>query len=485
MLIQKNRFFAEIIMRLVWVETSAVETMATDGTHLFVCEAACAAIGLEKTMGVLVHEACHITNRHHLRMGDRPLRRFNIAGDLAINPPLLRDGYKLPEDLYLDNEGLYRNLTAEQIDDKLAAEEPKPTKVTDEQAANDDADEDQADANPPPDTNSSDQPTSCSDDTNTPPEPDTSSSTAADPATTPTSTPTGSSTVPETSSSGSSGDPAAASATPSSPIPLPSSDEPATTAHPATPTSPTPGPPAGAPTPEPFAPAARWGEIRPALDDAGALVQPKDLKRAETKLDHIIKQAADAARLAGQLPGWIEEIIEASTSRPDWTERLATHLGGLSVRTMTPSRPNRRYIQAGVWMPGQRHSGAGRVAFGIDTSGSITTDLLEHITAAAIGVVEDTGPDELVLIQCDTAIRHVQYLTAGETPARIVAKGRGGTLFQPVFDWVAENMTADVLIYATDLDCWDEITDPGIPVIWLTPNTRKTMPFGETVVLPS
>lgn len=39
------------------------------------------------------------------------------------------------------------------------------------------------------------------------------------------------------------------------------------------------------------------------------------------------------------------------------------------------------------------------------------------------------------------------------------------------------------IVYATDLDSSDQPTDPGLPVIWLTPHHGRTMPFGEIVVV--
>jgi predicted metal-dependent peptidase len=87
-----------------------------------------------------------------------------------------------------------------------------------------------------------------------------------------------------------------------------------------------------------------------------------------------------------------------------------------------------------------------------------------------------------VLIQCDAEIRRVDYLDPGETFERIEVEGRGGTQFQPAFDWVSQNASdANIIIYATDLRSSDTPENPGIPVIWLTPTRGKTMPFGEII----
>ena len=61
-------------------------------------------------------------------------------------------------------------------------------------------------------------------------------------------------------------------------------------------------------------------------------------------------------------------------------------------------------------------------------------------------------------------------------------KGRGGTRFQPAFDWIAESdFDPSVIVYATDLFCRETPADPGIPVIWLTPTRGRAVPFGQII----
>jgi predicted metal-dependent peptidase len=79
-------------------------------------------------------------------------------------------------------------------------------------------------------------------------------------------------------------------------------------------------------------------------------------------------------------------------------------------------------------------------------------------------------------------VQRIDYVQPGESCDRIEVHGRGGTRFQPAFDWIAESgFGADAIVYATDLKCSDQPQDPGVPVIWLTPTSNRTMPFGEIV----
>ena len=59
--------------------------------------------------------------------------------------------------------------------------------------------------------------------------------------------------------------------------------------------------------------------------------------------------------------------------------------------------------------------------------------------------------------------------------------GGGGTDFNPVFDWVAqEGMEPDALVYFTDLCGPFPKKAPDYPVIWCA-TTKQEAPFGKTI----
>ena len=118
----------------------------------------------------------------------------------------------------------------------------------------------------------------------------------------------------------------------------------------------------------------------------------------------------------------------------------------------------------------------------LDTSGSISANELSVYTAAVLGILEETSPEEVALIQCDAQVQRIDFIQPGESFDQIEVHGRGGTRFQPAFDWIAESgFGPAAIVYATDLKCSDQPRDPGVPVIWLTPTRNRTMPFGEIV----
>ena len=229
-------------------------------------------------------------------------------------------------------------------------------------------------------------------------------------------------------------------------------------------------------------PARHWGEVRDLTKPNGQRLSPTERLQAEHDLDVRIRQAAAAAKRVGKFGTALREMVEIATDRVDWRDKFRMAFDGVLRGEVSWARPNRRFIQHGMYLPGWRRTGAGRIGFVLDTSGSISANELSVYTAAVLGILEETGPEVVALIQCDAEVQRIDYIQPGESFDRIEVHGRGGTRFQPAFDWIAESgFGADAIVYATDLHCSDQPQDPGVPVIWLTPTRNRTMPFGEIV----
>ena len=97
---------------------------------------------------------------------------------------------------------------------------------------------------------------------------------------------------------------------------------------------------------------------------------------SEHDLDVIIGRAAAAAKRAGQYSGALHEIVEASLDRVDGTLRSEASW----------SRPNRRYVQHGIFLPAWQRTGAGTVAFVLDTSASISAQELALYSGSLLGI---------------------------------------------------------------------------------------------------
>ena len=229
-------------------------------------------------------------------------------------------------------------------------------------------------------------------------------------------------------------------------------------------------------------PTRLWGEVRDLTKPNGQRLSPTERLQAEHDLDVRIRQAVAAAKRAGKYGVALREMIEIATDRVDWRDKFRMAFDGVLRGEVGWARPNRRFIQHGMYLPGRRRTGAGRVGFVLDTSGSISANELSVYTAAVLGILEETRPEEVALIQCDAQVQRIDFIQPGESFDQIEVHGRGGTRFQPAFDWFGDSgFGPDAIVYATDLKCSDQPRDPGVPVIWLTPTRNRTMPFGEIV----
>ena len=150
-------------------------------------------------------------------------------------------------------------------------------------------------------------------------------------------------------------------------------------------------------------PARHWGEVRDLTKPNGQRLSPTERLQAEHDLDVRIRQAAAAAKRVGKFGTALREMVEIATDRVDWRDKFRMAFDGVLRGEVSWARPNRRFIQHGMYLPGWRRTGAGRIGFVLDTSGSISANELSVYTAAVLGILEETGPEVVALIQCDAA----------------------------------------------------------------------------------
>lgn len=95
----KAAFFASIVMKLAIAEstgTDGIDTAATDGKTIWYYPPFIAAMSDDEVLAVFAHESLHVSNGHMARCGDRHMKKWNVAADLAINSILNDCGYSLP-----------------------------------------------------------------------------------------------------------------------------------------------------------------------------------------------------------------------------------------------------------------------------------------------------------------------------------------------------------------------------------------------------
>ena len=235
------------------------------------------------------------------------------------------------------------------------------------------------------------------------------------------------------------------------------------------------------------APARGAGE-----DDDGASSgdAPLDVAAEEQAWDEAMHQAVSLAKAQGSRPGRIEETLhDAHRSLLDWRVLLRQYLVSAARDDYRWSVPNRRFIDAGLYLPSMHCEGIDTLAVLIDTSDSLDTATLATFWTELRAVAEALRPHTLAVVQVDTEVQEATVHRFGDLPEELVVKGRGGTDFRPGFAWLdREGITPRCCLYLTDMECdlYPE-APPPYPVLWCNwgpvPPEYLREPWGERIDL--
>lgn len=353
-------FFASLALRLRLAEDSTCETLWTDGHTLGFNPKFVEKLPLDQVKGVIAHEVMHLACVHHTRQGNREHRKWNRAGDYAINQILVDSNIALPDGLLLDPA--FVGMSADEIYGRIP--------------------------DPPPD----------------------------DPA-------------------GSCNDPGGC------------------------------------------------GEVREAKGPGGASLSESEKAQEEQNWKIAMTQAKTQAEAMGDLPGglarFVEEILEP---RVNWKEVLRRFVDQAARNDYTWTRPNRRYLHHGLYLPALYSEELPPIVIAVDTSGSVDDEMISQFASEMTDMLREYKTSCNVLY-CDTRIAGVESFTSDDLPLKLDPRGGGGTDFRPPFEWVKEKgMTPACLIYLTDMCCRRFPDPPGYPVLWAkTGEWGSQAPFGEEV----
>jgi predicted metal-dependent peptidase len=214
---------------------------------------------------------------------------------------------------------------------------------------------------------------------------------------------------------------------------------------------------------------------------------PAEKNKLEQQTKIAVKQAAKVASAAGNLPGELKRLIDDLTEPViNWREILWRFVQNTAKTDFTWSKPNKRFIGQGLYMPSMKGEELKPGCLAIDTSGSIDQKALNDFTSELTAILEEYETNLNVLC-CDAVIQSVEEYSRNDLPLNIKTVGGGGTDFRPPFEWAdASGKDIAYMIYFTDLCCYDFPEEaPTYPVLWVkTGNyTKEQPPFGEIVAL--
>jgi predicted metal-dependent peptidase len=200
---------------------------------------------------------------------------------------------------------------------------------------------------------------------------------------------------------------------------------------------------------------------------------------SETEWKIAVTQAAQIAKQAGKLPARLEGFVDELLSpQIPWRDVLRRFITERSKDDYSWTRPNRRHIASGIYLPTAWSESMGPIVVGVDTSGSIGQKELDTFSAEINVIIQDVRPSKTYVVYCDAAVNRVDEFEPNE---EVVLKpyGGGGTDFRPVFDYIDKHdIEPKCLVYLTDMYGTFPNDEPGYPVMWAATTDVKA-PFGE------
>jgi predicted metal-dependent peptidase len=197
------------------------------------------------------------------------------------------------------------------------------------------------------------------------------------------------------------------------------------------------------------------------------------------------------SKLRGLFPSNLEEEFrKAGESEVPWQSIMAQFMSGIRKDDYRVYPFNRKHIWRGLYLPSIGRPGASHIVVAVDTSGSMNREILGKVLAE-LDALRTMTECKMTLIECDAEIQNVtEYegweiadIDFGSRPFR----GRGGTRFEPVFEWMKEtgslkNPAPEALIFLTDGEAPFPKTAPLYYVLWVFPRDfPRKAPFGTSV----
>lgn len=227
------------------------------------------------------------------------------------------------------------------------------------------------------------------------------------------------------------------------------------------------------------------GEVRDNPGESGKGMTEQERQTAEADRDMENVANYNVAKSAGNLPGGLERFVDHILNpKIAWADLLREHINTKVRDDYSWRRPNRRFVQQGLYMPNLDSNQIGEIGVFMDTSGSVGQDALNQFASEVSSILEELQGVTVHLLPVDYDVHKPQILTQNDLPLKAEISGGGGTSFAKPFDFIEENgIDLKCAVYLTDGWC-SHFPDyePNYPVIWVvTQDDKFDPPFGDVI----
>jgi predicted metal-dependent peptidase len=241
--------------------------------------------------------------------------------------------------------------------------------------------------------------------------------------------------------------------------------------------------------------AKEWGEVKDMKNEDGSDMDDKE--KSDERVNQVIesekaRRIGDAMGRGSGGSGFADKVGRAvKKSTYSWIEEIREFVSDSfqGDPTSTWDRGHRSHLANGIYLPGYKMEGVRDALVVADCSGSMWRELFTHALEETAKVINDANALSVDFLQFDDKvhepIRTFEYGAEFNVETR---EGAGGTVFQPVLDWIEKSEKEyDFIIAITDMGICDfyTIEAPAAPIIWcdVYGHTYQKAPFGKTVVV--
>lgn len=202
----------------------------------------------------------------------------------------------------------------------------------------------------------------------------------------------------------------------------------------------------------------------------------QEWKERVVRVTTMLKQQG---KLPGELEGLVRRLLEP---RVNWRRVLYRFILQTAKFDYSYAKCHRRYVAQGVYIPGLQSDRIENLVVAVDTSGSISDDQVAQFLSEVRSIALQFQIT-WKLVTCDAEVQDVFDVDLSLDFARVRIRGRGGTSFRPVFEWIEASGVRPVgLVYLTDgMGDFPERA-PAYPVLWALTQPAG-VPFGESVAM--
>jgi predicted metal-dependent peptidase len=206
-----------------------------------------------------------------------------------------------------------------------------------------------------------------------------------------------------------------------------------------------------------------------------------EIKEIEANSKVEIAQAAQAAKARGKLPGKLAEIVaDILNVKTPWYDILERYMTDCVKQDYTWTKPNRKHIGAGVYLPSVASEPAmGELAIQVDVSGSISKRELDYYNGHLARIVKQCNPSKVHILYTDTSVQKYVEFQQGEDIQLEFYSG-GGTDMPAGFDYLNEK-GIDPCVFVCLTDGYTGFGEPpSYPVVWCI-SSNVEADHGETI----